>query len=244
LAREVALARGIEIVETWTSAIRKGRFQVRQNDVAVGTIPFVHERLRASGVEPPPPNDYPEAVREFLCRDVRRTTLQDARDRMTGGGLFVKPAVRFKRFSGFVTSYRYDHRFNGAGARTEVWVSTPVHFISEWRIYAVAADVLAISPVPGNPSGAQQADRGVIGEIAARLYRMPDGFDGVCFDVGVLADGRTALVEVNEGYGFGAYDGCSPTAVWAINEARQRQILASATPAGKPRPSCSGATMV
>lgn len=228
MAREYATTHGIEVVETWTKAMQKGLLAVTPHDVAIGSIPFVHQRLRSSGAKPPLPNDYPESVREFLHREVTRTTLREARVDIDeyGKGLFVKPATKLKRFTGFVANFAYDHRFNGAGGRTEVWVSNPVNFVSEWRVYSVGGDVLAVGSAPSNPSDPSMPNRDVIDEIAQRLYEMPAGFAGLCFDVGVLDTGQTALVEVNEGYGFGAYEGCTPEALWAVNVARQRQIVA------------------
>lgn len=232
LAREYATANGIVTIETWKKAIRSGDIRILPDDVAIGSIEFVHERLRASGAEPPPPNDYPDVVHEFLLRDIARTTLGDARKQIAESGyraMFVKPADKLKRFAGFVTTDPLDSRFNGAGSKTSVWIAPPVRFVSEWRIYSVKGEVLAIGAAPDNPAFAPEADRDVIVEIAKRLFAMPNGFAGICYDVGVLDDGCTALIEVNEGYAFGSYKGCTPDALWAVNVARQHQIVQGGT---------------
>ncbi|MFZ3002766.1 MAG: hypothetical protein WA071_20790 [Undibacterium umbellatum] len=53
----------------------------------------------------------------------------------------------------------------------------------------------------------------------------PDCTSRFCIDFGVTPQGKTALIEMNDGFSFGAYDGLSERIYWDITWARWREIL-------------------
>lgn len=226
LTRAFAESHGIAVVETWTKAIASGRFPVQPTDIAIGTIAFVEARLRSAGHAAPLPNDYPVELREVLGRDVQRISLAEARARIAREGpKFIKPAEHRKRFTGFVANDPNDARWHGCSTRLPVWIADVLAIASEWRVYAEFGRVVAVVPAPSTGTAASEPDHALTERIADRLHRMAEGFDGVAFDVAVLADGRTVLLEVNEGYGYGAYPGTTPDAFVRPKIARQEQLL-------------------
>lgn len=226
LTRAFAESHGIAVVETWTKAIASGRFPVQPTDIAIGTIDFLEARLRSAGRAAPPPNDYPVELRDVLGRDVQRVSLAEARARIASGGpAFVKPADHRKRFTGFVAGDPNDARWHGCSTRLPVWIADVLAIASEWRVYAAFGRVLAVVQAPNTGTSASEPDQTLTQRIADRLHRMANGFEGVAFDVAVLADGRTVLLEVNEGYGYGAYPGTTPDAFVRPQIARQYQLI-------------------
>lgn len=226
LTRTFAECHGIAVIETWTKAIASGRFPVQPTDIAIGTIAFVEARLRTAGRSAPPPNDYPVELRDVLGRDVQRISLAEARARIAREGpKFIKPAEHRKRFTGFVADDPNDARWHGCSTRLPVWIADVLAIASEWRVYAAFGRVLAVVRAPNTGTSASEPDQTLTQRIADRLHRMANGFEGVAFDVAVLADGNSVLLEVNEGYGYGAYPGTTPDAFVRPQIARQEQLL-------------------
>jgi hypothetical protein len=226
LTRTFAESHGIAVIETWTKAIASGRFPVQPTDIAIGAIAFVEARLRSAGRAAPLPNDYPVELRDVLGRDVQRVSLAEARARIAREGQkFIKPAEHRKRFTGFVAGDPNDARWHGCSTRLPVWIADVLAIASEWRVYVAFGRVLAVVRAPNTGTSASEPDQALTQRIADRLHRMAKGFDGVAFDMAVLADGRTVLLEVNEGYGYGAYPGTAPDAFVRPQIARQEQLL-------------------
>ena len=138
----------------------------------------------------PMPDYYPEWSQPFLHRKVWQSTewLYEQR-------VFVKPADKYKRFTGFVKlacSYK-------GKKRPPYWYSEVVKFTNEWRYYVT--------------HGNMQLGRGywysgdeVRTPEAPQIYEMtmPLNFCG-CVDIGELEDGTLAVVEVQHPFACGWY---------------------------------------
>ena len=83
---------------------------------------------------------------------------------------------------------------------TELYCSEVVRFVSEWRCFLLYGQIIGINFYYGDREA--EYDKSVI-EAAVRAYpNMPAGFS---MDFGVTDDGRTLLIEVNDGYSLGTY---------------------------------------
>ena len=166
-----------------------------------GWLGDVWRGLKKLGKPIPPLLDYPEELREFLGREIRQTTLEEVRQKVSP--IFVKPLVDHKAFTGFVwtgDSFSRRHVVTHAD-ETPVWVSEPIEIVSEYRSFILYETVIDCRKYKGDWSRAP--DRNVV-EAAMKRYRKiaPAAY---CIDWFVTATGETVLGEVNDGMSFGTY---------------------------------------
>lgn len=102
----------------------------------------------------------------------------------------------------------------------EVLVSEYVVFASEWRCFVCRGQVLELCHYSGDMF--RYPDPAVIkSAIADFRNEAPAGYG---IDFGVLTDGRTVLVEVNDGYALGSY-GLNSTEYSELLEARWLELV-------------------
>ena len=173
----------------------------------VGTVEFVREAMRIAEIIEPPNLTYPTALQPFLLRRVWRSRISELSSRR-----FVK-SCSTKAFTGFVLDLDnpdsmdiYDKEEHEALKRldpsTEVWVSDPVKFLSEWRYYIQGGKVVGRGRYDSGPEELLVPDMNVV-QAAVVAYRSLQPYT---LDFGVLVDGTTALVEVNDAWAIGLYE--------------------------------------
>lgn len=188
-----------------------------------GFIGDVHRALEVMGKPIPENVDYPPELTEFLGREIRLGTLGDLR-RHPGTPMFVKPQAH-KAFSGFV--------WNGDGVsrrqivthgdETPVFLCDPVTFVAEFRVSVLYGQVIDCRRYKGDWSVAP--DKETVLRAAKLMGKERHAY---CLDWGVTDDGRTLLVEMNEGYSFGHY-GLPPVSYARMLAARWHQMARSAS---------------
>ena len=173
-------------------------------DMPVGSVAYVLDGLRRRGAAEPAVLNYPPALRPYLHRNVWLSTLGQER----GSDSWVKGAGHDKPFTpGLAT--RPD--LQALDPDCQVLASEPVRWLCEWRCYVAGGRLLWRERY--DPDGADDTpdlSPSAIDEMIAAYES--DGMSpaGYALDVGVLSDGRTALVEVNDGYALGYYGRVSP----------------------------------
>jgi hypothetical protein len=156
--------------------------------------------LQLTGSKPETFN-YPYELAQFTLRSTWVTTLGAIRSNSTIWPVFIKPYEESKTFTGvLVTASRHVLRTAGLPSETKVWASSPVRFVSEYRCFVQRGEVVGCRFYKGDTL--VFPDAGVIRAMVAAWATSPAAY---CLDVGVLDDGRTALVEVNDGYAAGDY---------------------------------------
>lgn len=189
-------------------------------DVGVaGYIGDVWRALDRLGVPRPPKLDYPDALRRFLGRRLERMSLREVRN--ANRKMFVKP-VRQKLFDGFVCEGNFHDQIRLAPypLEEECWVSDAVHFVAEYRCFVLRGEVLDARRYRGD--WGVTVDRKRV-ELAVRSWeRAPCAYT---LDFGVTDDGRTLLVEANDGFALGTY-GLAPALYAQMLEARWKEMLA------------------
>lgn len=169
------------------------------SDVVVGGVGVVRGALRALGRDVPE-IDYPGELEPFLGRRVWRSTIRTVSSRADAWPVFVK-SVQGKLFTGRLVDAEKDLVACGmCGEDTEVYCSEPVAFVAEWRCFVMRGQILDVRPYRG--SWRARFDPRVIEEAVDAYSGAPAGCG---MDFGVTEDGRTLLVEVNDGYELGSY---------------------------------------
>ncbi|RYD88657.1 MAG: DUF4343 domain-containing protein [Sphingobacteriales bacterium] len=144
---------------------------------------------------------YPESLRGYLGRNIWTSTADEIAADPTKWDVFIKPKSDLKRFTGKHIRGIADLRNIGdQGRNTPVWVSEPVRFMREWRVFVRYGRIMGIRPYKGDYR--VHYDVAVIESAIRDFAGAPAGY---AIDFGVTDDGRTLLIEVNEGYSIGAY---------------------------------------
>ena len=226
--------RGVETNFYEWPALRDGLLLIGPETLVVGGAGAVRYALSGLGVQSPTIDDLPEILSEFRGRNVWQSSLGDVRALYNeqGPSVFVKPLRDPKAFPARVISAFHDI-IPSAHLPDEmpVLVSEPVDFISEWRFFVLHQKVVGAGWYSGEPLRFPDCD---VVEAAVRVWgaNAPAGYG---IDFGVIADGRTVLVEVNEGYSLGCL-GLRPILYSQILEARWNELMA----ARKPIRNCNG----
>ena len=202
----------------------------------VGSVEFVREAFSAAGMKEPDPMSYPDALGWFLRRAVRVTTAGGVKP-----GEFVKP-VRTKLFTGFVMpaedqaaclSEHDGEQLLGlrrCDPDEPVYAAAKVGWQSEWRIYVSSGR--EIGRARYDQDGSDDAPEPNAAEVERALLDMVQeaGNEGAySLDLGVMDDGRTALVEVNDAFALGLYGkALVPAAYLGMLWKRWRQIASGA----------------
>ncbi|MEO1804728.1 MAG: ATP-grasp domain-containing protein [Bacteroidota bacterium] len=169
--------------------------------LVVGGIRFIQGALHQIGITPPPPLDYPPALRHFLGRKIWTSTVNELAAHPSQWNVFIKPKGFAKKFTGRWVKDTSDLVGCGdPGMNTPIWVSEPRTFLAEWRVFVRYQDILDVRPYKGD--WRLHYDPQVI-EAAVDAYQ--DAPAGYALDFGVTAEGETCLVEANDGYSLGSY---------------------------------------
>ena len=184
-------------------------------DVVVGGVIMVWHALNERGIVPKY-LDYPEELVDFLGRKIWKIRLKDIHNEKFP--VFIKP-VEEKIAPGIVVKSKEDlEEYRLLDPETEIFCSEVVSLVSEWRCFLIYGQVIGIHFYYGDCE--LECDRAVIDAAVNDYPDMPAGF---AMDFGVTDDGRTILIEVNDGYSLGAY-GLEPTLYARLLTARWAEL--------------------
>jgi len=217
---------GVPVIEATEKQLERRKINLDKDAVAVGSVPFVRSALGQLGICLPMHTPYPPELEGILRRRVAKVrSLREAKAMLEiRGRLFIKPADGWKRFTGFVAEFGDDYRFSGASGSKPVWVSDPVHFVSEWRAYVVEGEIRELRYADHGGDRGREPDLSIITAAVATLTAAARGPKGYVIDFGVLENGETALIEMNDGFSFGAYDGVKPSTYWDVTVNRWQEL--------------------
>jgi len=150
--------------------------------VPVGSVEFCLQIL-GRDIQP---DYYPDFLKDCLYRNVYRTTKWPL-----GKKLFIKPADKYKRFTGFITNGGYRKK-----KRPPYWCSDIVIFVNEWRYYVANGKVLTGEWYYGDEINTPDAP--------VLNIKIPDNYCGA-LDFGMLETGELALVEAQHPFACGWY---------------------------------------
>ncbi|MEU8895785.1 ATP-grasp domain-containing protein [Nocardia sp. NPDC048505] len=229
LLREGLEQRGIPVRYYTSKRVHRRQLPLGPEVFIAGDMDAMHGAMRQLGIPIPEPDDYPAGLREFLHRAVWTATLGEVERGFERGALpptFVKPAERRKNFTGAVFYSERDVAVLGnVSRRQRVWCSEVVEWVAEYRVYVHADRIVAVDRYRGDESAL--LDLRLVEAAVAAYRRSETAPSGYAIDFGVLADGRTALIEANDGYALGAYD-ITADAYTALVLARWSELLESA----------------
>ena len=160
------------------------------NFIPVGSVEFVKEFSRLSGISLPENISYPQELLPFLERKVWQAKFASVDE-----NLFVKP-VKTKVFTGGIKKNLKE----SINSNEEVWVSEPIDIEAEFRYYVLDGMIVGRSRYDDGDNEIE-ADENVVLQIIKEFKNQPIGY---AVDVGV-AKGETFLIEINDGWSLGYY---------------------------------------
>lgn len=223
-----AAALGIPLITGSEKMMERGRIDLPSGCLVMGTTPFVHHALRRLGKSLPEHTPYPEILAPWRHRKIWKTQkLRDVITQLEEGGptVFVKPVLGWKKYTGFVMEAGSTHQLNGTSLSAPAWVSEPIEFLSEWRAYVLRGEIQSIRFADHGGDRSVLPDRNAIEAAVAALVAATHTPVGFVIDFGVTRAGHTALVEMNDGFSFGAYDGVDAKTYWDITAARWYELV-------------------
>lgn len=195
-----------------------------EESIVCGSVVVVQEALARAGRPTATCDDTPESLRQFLGREVAASTMGEVRSRANASpedlSIHVKPRGRQKLFAGTVVrQYRDFIPLAGVPDDEPVTVQEVVRLASEWRAYVLRGRIVGVVNYKGDPLRFPEANfmRQAVEQFAAA----PIGYGA---DWGVTDDGRTLLIEVNDGYALGNY-GLRGSSYTALIECRWRELM-------------------
>jgi hypothetical protein len=148
---------------------------------------------------------YPKILHPFLNREVKRSTIGEFRKEWDVSEdrpiKFMKPVAQ-KKFNGAVMKSILNWiPLAELPDDTEVYLSDPVKFISEYRIYVRDQRILTGKHYSGDWT--VPVDRSVVESVIKSME--PEAPCAYSVDFGVLDNGKTSLVEFNDATSLGNY---------------------------------------
>ena len=173
--------------------------QSGKEDVVVGYVDTVRSRLCDFGIITPE-IDYPYELQKYLGRRIWKTKMNNVANVPESWPVFVKP-VEDKQFTGVVVNSPKDLIGCGIqGVNQDILCSEIVNFTAEWRCFVRYGKILSVRPYKGD--WRCHYDHKVIANAVNDYSSAPAGYS---IDFGLTDDGRTLLIEVNDGYSLGCY---------------------------------------
>ncbi|WP_137917198.1 ATP-grasp domain-containing protein [Hydrogenophaga sp. 2FB] len=186
---------------------------LRAGAMPVGSVEFVRLAMKLAGIKEPQNLSYPPGSARFLGRWLQVHGIGEAL--ASTEPIFIKPLTT-KMFNGFVYQplapshllSEHDQEqltvARGLKPETLVYVSPQVQFLSEWRFYIQGGTVVgqARYDADGRDDAPEPDFFVVLDCIQSLAIDHP-----YALDMGVLADGTTALIETNDFWALGFYRG-------------------------------------
>ncbi len=170
-----------------------------KEDIVVGGVFPTKWKLEQLGFEYPE-LDYPEELKGYLGRNIWRSKINTINSNEDLWPVFVKPYVD-KKFTGRVIRSTED--LIGCGSCYEnydVICSDVIDIMAEWRAFIRYGRVLDVRRYKGD--WRTHYDPVIIENCVKEFKSQPAAFS---MDFGVTVDGKTVLIEVNDGFSIGSY---------------------------------------
>jgi hypothetical protein len=218
--------RGFSIRFFTFAELKQGAVDVSASNMVVGGAGAMVMALAKLGVHLPVIDDLPEPLAFLRGRKLWTSTLGEVRalSEKIESPMFIKPLRDLKAFSGrLVGSFRDILSTAHLPDEMPVQVSEVVRFVSEWRFFVQKGEVIGAGCYRGDPR--QFIDRRSL-DAAIESWG-PAAPSAYGIDLGLTDDGRTLLVEVNDGFSLGCM-GLKPMSYSLFLQTRWEELVRGA----------------
>ena len=221
--------RGYDVIRFTLDELASGKLDEdllgdMEHTIVFGAVAAVRLAIQRAGRPLPPNIDFPLSIRHWAGRRVWDTTMGEIRRLVDSDvdllPIHVKPRDHHKLFKGAVIeSFRDLIPSSGVSNDEPCLAQEVVEFVSEWRASILRGKIINVAHYKGDPL--RFPDPQVLQAALNEYTGCPLGFG---MDWGVVADGRTLLVEVNDGFSLGNY-GVRGHLYTALVEVRWRELM-------------------
>lgn len=189
-------------------------------NIVVAYIEDTNKYFERLGLPPKMALNIPNELEKYTGRKIRYMTMKEFKED-SEIPIFVKPARKSKEFVAGVLTKQSSKElfFKDHSDDTPVLVSEVVDFVSEYRGYVIDGELKGIKHYLGDfrifP------DMKVVDNAIADYKTQPAGYS---IDFGVTSDGRTLLIECNDGWSLGNY-GLNDTTYSTLLSKRWLQLM-------------------
>ncbi len=175
-------------------------------NIVVAYSDFTFAYFERLGLPPIISLNIPREIERFTERAIERTTMGVLKAGINEDKIkfpvFIKPDGLMKEFVGGVVSSKGNALvyFDKVKDETPVLLSSVVNFVSEYRGYVIEGELVGIKHYIGDFR--VFPDMKVVDAAIAEYKSQPAGYS---IDFGVTDDGRTLLIECNDGWSLGNY---------------------------------------
>lgn len=194
---------------------------ISPKNIVVAGIGLTNQYLAQLGIPPKRALNIPQGLERFAGRQIQYMTMGEFKKR-TDVPIFVKPADFAKKFDGAGVMRNTDTRhwaFQDVPDDQPVMTSEVVNFVSEYRGYVYNGKLVGVYWYIGDFR--KHVDYDVFDSIIAKYNGAPAGYS---IDLGLTNDGRTLLIECNDGWSLGNY-GLDPEKYVNLLIARWLQLM-------------------
>lgn len=148
------MRRGLEATLYHAKQIQRRHLPLDAHSFICGDMGSTHGAMKQLGIEPPAPNDFPEALKPFFHRRVWQGSISEIESAVENDReIFAKPAGRRKLFNGRVFSHpRELYALSNISRREPLWCSEVVDLPSEYRVYVIEGSIVSIDHYLGDAS--------------------------------------------------------------------------------------------
>lgn len=176
-----------------------------EDTIVVGGVGTVRKALATLEARSVYHVSIPSELRPYAGREYWRTTFGEVLE-AERYPIFLKPYEDAKTFTGKVVRDAKEvqqflvprENFPFLSRDSEVMAQEPVVFVSEWRVFVIRGVPVGTSHYLGDPLVFP-----VAAIIRAAIGAYQNAPAGCSLDFGVTDDGRTLLIETNDGYSLG-----------------------------------------
>lgn len=245
--------RNIPYVTKTTDEILDNPLPLTKDDIVIGNFDWTNIAVKQLGLEMPIPPDYPICLKHLLHRKVWESTLGEVqhyllenKDSNNGrrDDIFIKPALNAKAFAAIIEPKdgMIDTLINGIPGvllgldkSLPVFCAEIVDMISEYRAYVTNGKIVDVvqyrGPQDKDEEGYVALDMTVVNNAVDILFESEEGKEltgcGIDFAILRIAPEEyvTCLVEVNDGFSLGRYEGLSGKAYTDLLIARWEKLV-------------------
>jgi hypothetical protein len=198
----------------------------------VGSVEFVTAYCHYHKIVIPPFDEYPLKYKmlKYIKRDCE--TYDVGEMQWLTLPVFIKP-VRTKLFNGFVFhgfNHKYDRhdydqieilQFLPLGE--ELYASPVVEFVAEWRLYVINQKLVSVCRYDPNDDEYINEEKDMLEWAKGPIAESP--YPTYCLDIGLLSDGTFEVVELNDAWAIGKYQGIGYQDYFKLLDTRWSEIL-------------------
>jgi len=204
-------------------ALSRRKIDLGSCSLIVGSVEAISCAMKLLGIPVPIPNYYPEELSSFLYRPVWQGRPADVWARVIADRPVFAKSVKWKKLTGqLFDSGSGTEQLAAISKNEKLWLSEPVNWVSEYRVYVTNHKVSAICFYDGDEK--IHPDQNVI-ESAVSTMKNAAAPDSYAIDWGVLDNGQTALIEMGDAWATGAYYGISPRLYFDFLFTRWAQLI-------------------